>query len=135
MKLRDMIRNIGWGLTHGLVMAVVLLFLLFFLSALVGSNMAAEHGLSWASASALFGTIGVTVGALIGVMRPLGRYRVGAMIMGVVGAAGVYFIGAIWLFGWTTVGQVWDVLLIVALFAGIPVGWYTHSKDGVQGRQ
>ena len=77
-------RNILWGIRYGLAAAVLYSILVSIQYILVGSRSLEGRGVTLLSTIVVYFVGGIAGGALVGVLRPLTRWRLGSAVVGVV---------------------------------------------------
>ncbi len=92
--------NLGWGIGMAVTLATVLSLWVLLLSLLRGSTQFDRYGMTaWEIIGAYFIAAGL-VGALIGLLRPITRWRVGAIVLGILGGAISYSVIGVAMDGW-----------------------------------
>ena len=120
--------DVRWGVTRGWVGAGLLSLWVLALAAAKGSARFDEHGMSvWGILLAYLaaGTLG---GALLGLLRPLGRTRPGGALVGALVGVCCYGAVAIAADGWA--GFEPGFALVAGLPVGGAVGWGTVARYG-----
>jgi hypothetical protein len=108
--------NVRWGAGLGLIFGAIYSVIALGIYATRGSRPFATNGVSLLALIAAYFGGGLAAGVVIGLFRPLLRWRLGAMVVGFIGAIPV---GAAFrtaengLARWTS-----DDVIVVAMFAG-----------------
>ena len=111
---QNLARNLRWGLTWGLAVATVFSLYVLALTVMRASTRFDAYGMTtWTIILTYLGA-GTVAGLAIGLLRPLTRWSIGAILTGSIGGICVY--GAI---SFAMDGRVDPVF---ALVVGIPVG-------------
>lgn len=122
--LNTLFRNIAWGVMWGMVGALG--FMLFSLARHVfqGEAPFKVYSLTFRGAIAMYLVEGLLTGVLVGLLRPLAQYFIGAMVLGFSIAFTVYGVA-----GWAMEGPMsnwdsvsWGALVLVTVIGGILVG-------------
>jgi len=84
------IANLRWGATLGLTGAAGLSLFVLVLAALRGSTEYPQYGMTTWSVIESYFVVGLPAGLLVGLLRPLLRWRVGGALVGYLAAAVIY---------------------------------------------
>jgi hypothetical protein len=83
---RRLASDIRWGVVWGSILALALTLVLLVLFAVHGSKLFDSYGTSFTTVALLYLCGGVAGGVIVGLLRPLSRWRIGAVVMGVFAA-------------------------------------------------
>ncbi len=83
--------NVSWGLRWGLSVALVYSAYVLVLVLLRGNGVLTDQGISLSQVLTVYGITGIFGGLAVGLLRPLGRYLVGAAVIGYIVAALLFF--------------------------------------------
>ena len=108
--------DLWWGVKVGWAFAGVLSAWVLFLSLLQGSLRFEKLGVSTGTIIVTYFAAGTVAGALVGLLRPLTRSRIGAAGVGALAGIIVYTAISLAMDGWTNID------LVFGLVCGIPVG-------------
>jgi hypothetical protein len=121
---RDLTQDLGWGIFWGLAFAVVLTVVLVLLHALRRSALFEAHNTTFGGVVAVYFGGGLTGGVVLGLLRPLTRWRSGAAMVGVLAAMPVGVAVRVLRFGLAPWGPKDTIALVVfAVALGGSVGW------------
>lgn len=133
---RAMWKNLRWGIVSGLIFAALFSIWVAVLALLRGSTRFEEYGVSlWRILESYFAG-GICAGAVVGLARPLTKYRIGAAFVGILAAGPVALAIAIASDGmprqWAD--GTWVAVWVIVLFLGPIVGYarwrQTYGRSG-----
>lgn len=96
----DRLRNLKWGLAWGLAYAVMFSAFIVVMAVLRGSTTYPHLGVTTETVVAVYFVVGLAGGAMLGLLRPLLRYRLGVAFVGWIVATIVYTGAGISMDGW-----------------------------------
>jgi hypothetical protein len=115
------IRNVIWGVGYGLGFAAIFMAWAVFVRIVGGADAFAQKGTSFLAVLALYLFGGIAAGGIVGLLRPIVRWRIGSALVGIICAEVIYGAGWIALNGPREKGAV-VVVTLIAVFTGIPGG-------------
>lgn len=131
MKLADLGRNVRWGLTQGVVFAVIACVTVT-LFEIPRWQMYREQ--AWLVMGIYFASA-IGAGAIVGVLRPLTRHLIGAMLVGIVAAIPFGLVGST-ISGSTSLKHIdWTFIAIIALPCGPLAGAIRWSQTWGRSRK
>ena len=120
------IRKVIWGVRYGLAFAALFMAWAVFVRIVGGADAFGEKGTTLLTVLALYLFGGVAAGGIVGLLRPIARWRIGSAIVGIICAEVIYGAGWIALNGPREKGAV-VVVTLIAVFTGIPGGLALHE--------
>ena len=121
---RDLPQDLGWGIFWGLAFALVLTIVLVLLYAVRGSALFETYDTTFGGVVAVYFAGGLAGGAVVGLLRPLTRWRWGAAMVGVFAALPVGAAGRVLRYGLAPWGPKDTITLVIfAVALGGTVGW------------
>ena len=121
---RDLSQDLGWGIFWGLALAVGVTIVLVVLYALSGAQLFEDHDTTFGGVVAVYFGGGLVGGAVVGLLRPLTRWRWGAAAVGVVAALPVGLCCRLLRDGFAPWGPKDTVSVVAfALILGGTIGW------------
>jgi hypothetical protein len=131
--IRDIGRNLLWGVTAGLFFAACYTLYVTVLLALHGSAPFAAVNSTYARVVSSYVGTGIAAGAIVGLLRPLLRWRAGAVAVGIIAAFAVFAGFALADQGGFTRWhrETWLTCVICAVFFGPVVGLIRWTRTRV----
>lgn len=85
-KKRHVLLDLRWGAVWGLLIALCLTVILAVLAAIQGPRLFESYGTSFLTVALLYLGGGLVGGLVVGLLRPLTRWRLGGVAMGILAA-------------------------------------------------
>src|SRR4051794_12003981 len=85
-RLRGLLNDLGWGALWGLLFSGIYIVLLGALFLLQGPRMFRDYGTSFGEVALLYVIGGIGGGLIVGIFRPVLRWRWGAALIGALAA-------------------------------------------------
>jgi hypothetical protein len=127
-----MLQNIRWGVRGGLALALLYCAWITAVRVFGGARPFEREGVTYLGVAAAYLAIGLSAGAVVGVLRPMTRHRAGAYVVGLF--AGTVLSSAITALvagpPWRWDFDEWVVLPIVAAGAGALIGRELAKSGG-----
>ncbi len=123
------VTDLRWGVKAGWAFAGVLSAWVLILSLLQGSTRFEKLGVTTGTIIVTYFAAGTVAGGLVGLLRPLTRSRVGAVVVGALAGIIVYTAISVAMDGWANID------LVFGAICGIPVGGALGYHLSGTGRQ
>lgn len=124
MPRTGVLANLRWGALWGLLFGVIYVVILMILFVLQGPALFRGYDTTFGAVAALYLAGGVASGMVVGILRPLLKWRWGAALAGIFAAIPIGLAAEFMLMDaavWST-KDTW-VVIIFAVALGAPVGW------------
>jgi hypothetical protein len=130
MTRTQLLDNLKWGLTQGMVVAVGFSAFVIIQYFAFGSGVVTHYGLTLPTVILTYVSMGIVGGLIAGLGRPLARTHIGAMAMGVILGAIGYGFFAVTMSGlpnhWR--GENWFAVVFCSVIFGVYGGDRYYSK-------
>ena len=133
MTVSTFTRNIIWGVGSGALMALAYSIVALMIYAVFGAHVLHTPGLTIGLVLISYWVGGLTAGLLVGMLRPLSRFRWGPYLLGAIAGTAVFAafqastMGPMWRWSWGD----WTTPLILGVVMGVLAASDPRIREGL----